>query len=69
MPKFLQNRCEVCHEPIADLSRLPPEIRDQVYKPEPDEIEPITIYRTPDGKEPSEPDFELEESIEVDLDD
>lgn len=52
--------CEVCHEPVVDLSKLSPEIREQVYKPGEDEVTPIEIHRTPDGEEPSEPDFVLE---------
>jgi hypothetical protein len=68
MPKFLQSTCEVCHEPIADLSRLPDEIRQEVYKPGEDEIQPVTIYKTPDGKEPADPGFEIAKPIRVDLD-
>jgi hypothetical protein len=68
MPKFLQTTCEVCHEPIADLSRLPDEIREQVYRPGKDEIEPVTIYKTPDGKEPADPGFTLEEPIQIEMD-
>lgn len=37
MPKFQQERCEVCHEPVTDIMKLPPEIRDRVYKPGEDE--------------------------------
>src|SRR5690348_16222352 len=37
MPKFLQERCEVCHEPIIMLDDLPAEIRDKVYRPGPGE--------------------------------
>lgn len=33
LPKFNQQYCEVCHQPITDISMLPPELRDKVYRP------------------------------------
>lgn len=33
LPKFHRDVCEVCHEPVTDISKLPKEIRDKVYKP------------------------------------
>jgi len=38
MQKFLMDRCEVCGEPIADLSQFPPEIQAEIYKPSPEEL-------------------------------
>lgn len=44
-----------------DINKLPQELRDQVYKPNPDEVRPLDLHRTPDGQEPQEPNFVLDE--------
>src|SRR5262245_25461526 len=33
LPKFKQETCEVCGEKVFDVSKLPPEIQEQVYRP------------------------------------
>jgi hypothetical protein len=37
LPKFKNDYCEVCHEPVIDVLGLPPEIQDKVYRPAPGE--------------------------------
>lgn len=52
LPKFEQERCEVCGEPIFDIGLLPPEIQKRVYVPRRDEAErPVEIefQKEPDG--------------------
>jgi hypothetical protein len=34
LPKFNSDYCEVCHEPVIDVSNLPSEVRDKVYRPQ-----------------------------------
>jgi hypothetical protein len=38
MQKFLVDRCEICGGTIADLSRFPPEIQAEIYKPSREEL-------------------------------
>src|SRR5215831_20590755 len=46
LTKFNEIRCEVCHEPIADLSKVDPEIADQIYRPGQDgKVEDFTWTR------------------------
>lgn len=33
LPKFEQDVCEVCGEPIMDVRKLPEDVRDKVYVP------------------------------------
>jgi len=46
LPKFHQDRCEVCGETVNDIMKLPPEIRDQVYNPSVDgPVEDFTLEK------------------------
>src|SRR5262245_24459584 len=33
LTKFNQERCEVCGEPIADVSKVDPALQDEIYRP------------------------------------
>src|SRR5262245_19726003 len=44
LPKFKQDRCEICGEPVGDVRQLPEHLQDQVYNPSLDgEIEDVKL--------------------------
>jgi len=43
LPKFHQDRCEVCGEPVTDISKLPPEIQKEIYRPGVDEVYNVEV--------------------------
>lgn len=51
MAKFTQTFCEVCHEPIGDVTALPPEIQAKVYKPGADESYNVEVDLNENGRE------------------
>ena len=38
LPKFHRDTCEVCGEPIVDLSKLPEDLRNEVWRPGEDDV-------------------------------
>jgi len=62
--------CEVCHEPITDISKLPAEIQEQVYRPGADEAYNVEIsVEEPKGmgEEVIQPEVDEDGRIKVDL--
>lgn len=47
MPKFKQENCEVCGKPVVDSHSLPPELRDKVFRPNPDAPQDVEIDLKP----------------------
>ena len=47
LPKFHRETCEVCHEPIVDVRKLPAELQDEVYRPGADEAVNVEIDLKP----------------------
>jgi hypothetical protein len=43
LPKFHQQNCEVCHEPIFENKQFPKEIQDQIYRPGDGEAYNVTV--------------------------
>jgi hypothetical protein len=43
-------RCEVCNEPIVDEMTLPPEIRDEIYRPGVDDRKNVELQLGPTGR-------------------
>lgn len=69
MSKFLADRCEVCGERVFDVKRLPPQIREKVYKPQPgeeyfidDDMAPTPSFQGGNGQ-PLEAEIEIPEDF------
>lgn len=70
LEKFNEIRCEVCHEVIPDVSKVDPEIADQIYRPGVDGIvKDVTWTRdkadAPRSIEVFGPDGESEIDVEI----
>jgi hypothetical protein len=66
MDKFKRDTCEVCGEPVVDVSKLPPELREKVYRPGVEEAQNVEVDLSPpssfDGNsKPLSIDVEIEE--------
>jgi hypothetical protein len=66
LPKFFQDNCEVCHEPIIDTKRLPPEIQEKVYRPGNDEEYNVEVDLTPPVSFSGGASHEIEVSVPAD---
>ena len=43
LPKFHRDICEVCSQPIIDVTKLPQELQEEVYRPTEAEVKVVDI--------------------------
>jgi len=63
LPKWDNPGCEVCGKPLTDLSKLPDEIRQEVYRPGDD----LTEYVKEREEEREEIVRKLEKGVEIEV--